>query len=83
MKSRQLFIQDPVNKSIRFTRAGIDKYRADFGAVGYDITKIRTMSAFEKAVDDSFAFKMRKLSLESKGQDNELDNLLNSLPGWD
>ncbi len=79
MNARQLFIQDPVSKRIRFTQSGIDRYRADFGAVGYDITKIRTMCAFEKAVDASFTFKMQKLSIESKGQDNELDNLLNSL----
>ncbi len=83
MDARQLFIQDPLSKKIRFTRSGIEQYGEKFGQVGFDIRKIRTMSEFERAVDASFAYKMQQLAATTKGQNIELDQALSGIPGWD
>ena len=83
MNARQLYIQDPISKTIRFTQSGIEQYGEKFGQVGFDIRKIRTLSEFERAVDASFAFEMQKLAATTKGQNSELDKVLTGLPGWD
>jgi len=83
MNARQLFIQDPVSKKIRFTRSGVERYGKKFSIAGYDIKKITTMTEFENAVDASFAIEMQRLAATTKGQNNELDKALDGLPGWD
>jgi hypothetical protein len=83
MNARQLFIQDPLSKKIRFTRSGIEQYGEKFGQVGFDIRKIRTMSEFERAVDASFTHDMQQLAATTKGQNIDLDQVLTGLPGWD
>jgi len=79
----QLYIQDPASKRIRITYKGSEKYGVKFAMAGYNIHKIRTMSEFNDAVDASFALEMQKLAQAAKGQDIDLDNILNGLPGWD
>ncbi len=83
MNTRQLYIQDPVTKNIRFTQAGIERYGKKFGRAGYEIRNIRTMTEFENAVDASFAIDMQNLANTTKGQNIELDRVLEGLPGWD
>ena len=83
MNARQLFIQDPISKRIRFTQAGIERYGKKFGRVGFDIKKIKTMAEFERAVDASFAHDMQKLATTTRGQNTEIDQVLSGLPGWD
>jgi hypothetical protein len=83
MNTRQLYIQDPISKRIRFTQSGIELYGKNFGRAGFDIKKIKTMAEFERAVDASFAQDMQKLAVTTRGQDAEIDEVLAGLPGWD
>jgi hypothetical protein len=80
--ARQLFVQDPVTKRIRFTQAGIAKYQKKFSRVGFNIKTIRTLSEFESAVDASFAAEMQDLS-ETAKDDPALAEALKGLPGWE
>jgi hypothetical protein len=81
--SRQLFVQDPTTGRIRFTRAGVERYRTRFARVGFDITSIRTLAQFEAAVDASFAREMRELAATARGEDRQLDEALKGLSGWE
>ncbi len=82
-KALQLYIQDPITKRIRITRKGIEKYGARFAKAGFNIQQIRTPEEFQNAVDASFALEMQKLATTAKGQNIDLDNIMNGLPGWD
>ncbi len=83
MNPRQLFIQDPVSKTIRFTRTGFEVLEKKFALAGYNIKNIRTMAEFKVAVDASFALEMQELAATTKGKHTALDKTLEGLPGWD
>lgn len=67
----------------RPTKAMIERYGARFAKAGYDIRKLRTREQWNAAVDASFALEMRTLASTTRGQDAQLDALLQGLPGWD
>lgn len=83
MSKRQLYIQDPATGRIRFTKAGRERYAARFAKVGYRIDDIRTLAAFEAAVDTLFQSEMYRMADGFRGEDAEFDAALSGLPGWE
>ena len=83
MDARQLFIQDATTGRIRFTQAGVERYKERFAKAGFAIRRITTMREFEAAVDASFALEMEHLAADTRGQDPALDAIMAGLPGWD
>ncbi len=78
---RTTFVETSDTGRIRFTRTGIERYKARFARCGYDIHTIRTKVHFEKAVDAMFEHEMSNQVAQMRGQDPELDKILDGLPG--
>lgn len=78
---RTTFVEIPDTGRIRFTQTGIERYKARFARCGYDIRAICTKAHFEKAVDAMFEHEMSTRIAQMKGQDPELDKILDRLPG--
>lgn len=79
---RELFIEDPVSGSIRLTRTAHERYSQRFARVGYDIRRIKTLAAFERAVDAMVSFELHQLARETR-DDPQLNEAMKGLPGWD
>ncbi len=83
MNTKKLFVRDASTGRIRFTRMGVEKYRARFAQAGYNIESIRTISEFSDAVDATFRLELESLSRTTRGTDPELDRIMEGLPGWE
>ncbi|MGD9171169.1 MAG: hypothetical protein PVI97_14065 [Candidatus Thiodiazotropha sp.] len=83
MNARQLYIQDPVSKRIRLTKAGLERYANRFARVGYRASEIETLEELKSAIDASFDHEMAELAKTARGHNVELDEIMSGLPGWD
>ncbi len=75
----QLIIRNPDTDTIRFTRAGQERFARRFARSGFDIRAIKTMAQFQVAYEATFEREIRD-ELAKSEPDPELRHALRHLP---
>lgn len=72
-----LYLVDPESSQIRFTDAGIARYRERFGRAGIDIRRIGTLDELQHALEESFPIEWdAAISIVSTGEGDSIERRL-------